>query len=162
MNDGFVDIEEEQYDESIGYREAYKSSDVIAQEIYDRLEGYYEVPEKSFIKSFYVIEDLNASPVKINNIDNIGEAIKEYESLPNDKIKALGIESRTGALDFVQCINGQDKLVQDYKKLGNWNDSVEIFNAAKNIQFHFAKKAAEKVYEATQSNIQINEMELEV
>jgi len=164
VNDGFTDIEVEQ-DESLGYWEPEKSKDVIAQEVYNRYQDSNEVQEKSFIKNFYVIKDLNASPMELHNLDNIGEAIKEYEALPNDKdkIKALGIESRTGALDFVHCINGQDKLVQDYMQFDKWKNNIEVYNVVQNIKFHFATKAAENILEVTQKNDAMGmEIEMEV
>lgn len=87
-----------------------------------------------FIRGYYVIEDLNASGLVKHDFKELDVALENYIMLSEDKLKALGIESTTGALDFIQCQNGVDKFIKDYTTLQNWSSSEEIVNAAKTIK----------------------------
>lgn len=94
-------------------------------------------PEQPFIKGFYVIEDLDArKQLAIQRFDDMDEALKAYFSLPNDKVKAFGIEKKEnpmpGSIDFLQCVNGIDCVTSDYLKVDEWNNP-EIISAIEKI-----------------------------
>ena len=54
------------------------------------------------------------------------EAMRAYQSLPADRMKALGVQNtRTplpGSLDLIQCKDGEDTIVQDYTKVDGWQN----------------------------------------
>lgn len=81
---------------------------------------------KPFIDHFYVIEDLEVSgPLKLERYETLEEAMKAYFALPNDKLKALGIQNTNplpGSLDFIQCKNGIDTATMDYMMVEVWNN----------------------------------------
>lgn len=80
---------------------------------------------KPFIDHFYVVEDLEVKgPLAIRTFDNMDDAMKAYFALPNDKLKAFGIQNSKplpGSLDFIHCENGIDTVTMDYTKLEDWN-----------------------------------------
>ena len=80
--------------------------------------------EKSFIAKYYVVEDLQVrGALQIEKFDDLEAALNAYFALPNDKVRALGIENskpRTGSLDFIHCHDGVDEIVQDYQKVEGW------------------------------------------
>ena len=49
-----------------------------------------------------------------------------YQQVPNFHLKALGVEKTPdplpGSLDIVQCKNGIDTIVEDYKKVPGWDN----------------------------------------
>lgn len=80
---------------------------------------------KPFIDHFYVVEDLEVKgPLTIRTFDKMDDAMKAYFALPNDKLKAFGIQNSKplpGSLDFIHCENGIDTATMDYTKLEDWN-----------------------------------------
>ena len=79
------------------------------------------MPENHYIDQYYVIEDLAAKGgMKIERYKDLGAALGAYYSLPNHKMKALGIENTAplrGSLDFIQCKNGVDTLIYDCQEV---------------------------------------------
>ena len=84
---------------------------------------------QSFIARFYVSPDLQViGSLELHFFDSFEEAYSDYASLPSDKLKALGIQNSNrlpGSLDFIQCREGKDVLVEDYKVVEGW-DNPEI------------------------------------
>lgn len=83
-------------------------------------------PEKPFVQQFYVVTDLQTNPMKIEKFGNFDDAMSCYQQVPNFHLKALGVEKTPdplpGSLDIVQCKNGIDTIVEDYKKVPGWDN----------------------------------------
>ena len=83
-------------------------------------------PEKPFVQKFYVVTDLQTNPMKIEKFGNLDDAMSCYQQVPNFHLKALGVEKTPdplpGSLDIVQCKNGIDTIVEDYKKVPGWDN----------------------------------------
>ena len=83
-------------------------------------------PEKPFVQQFYVVTDLQTNPMKIEKFGNLDDAMFCYQQVPNFHLKALGVEKTPdplpGSLDIVQCKNGIDTIVEDYKKVPGWEN----------------------------------------
>lgn len=74
--------------------------------------------------------------MNIERYGSLEEALGVYYSLPNHKMKALGIENTAplkGSLDFIQCQNGIDTLIRDCQKSEGWLNP-EIYHAFTAIQ----------------------------
>lgn len=82
---------------------------------------------QSFIDHFYVCEDLSKlGPLDIQQYPTLQEAVTAYQTLPGDKVKALGVQNtlpRPGTLDFVQHLNGKDILLSDCLRLPAWRNA---------------------------------------
>ena len=83
-----------------------------------------EEPEESvesgpFIDHYYVVEDLSAAPLSVTEYHDREEALEAYFALPVDTMKAFGVvntKELPGSLDFIQCRDGKDTLIEDYAK----------------------------------------------
>lgn len=84
------------------------------------------VPEKPFVQQFYVVTDLQTNPMQIEKFGDLDDAMSYYQQVPNFHLKALGVEKTPdplpGSLDIVQCKNGIDTIVEDYKKVPGWDN----------------------------------------
>lgn len=82
--------------------------------------------EQPFVKQFYVVENLQAAPLKIERFGNLDDAMSQYQALPNHYMKSLGVEKNPdpmpGSLDVLQCKNGLDTIVEDYKTVPGWDN----------------------------------------
>ena len=82
--------------------------------------------KQPFVKQFYVVENLQAAPLKIERFGNLDDAMSQYQALPNHYMKALGVEKNPdpmpGSLDVLQCKNGLDTIVEDYKTVPGWDN----------------------------------------
>lgn len=82
--------------------------------------------EQPFVKQFYVVENLQAAPLRIERFGNLDDAMSQYQELPNHYMKALGVEKNPdplpGSLDVLQCRNGIDTIVEDYKTVPGWDN----------------------------------------
>ncbi len=47
--------------------------------------------EQPFVKQFYVVENLQDAPLKIERFGNLDDAMSQYQALPNHYMKALGV-----------------------------------------------------------------------
>lgn len=83
-----------------------------------------KMPELHYIDHYYVVEDLQKQGgLDIWKYDSLSDALEDYFTLPNHKMKALGIQNQLplpGTLDFIQCKNGIDHLTEDWKKTAGW------------------------------------------
>lgn len=83
-----------------------------------------EEPEESvdggpFIDHYYVVEDLAAAPLSVTEYPDREKALEAYFALPADTMKAFGVvnsKELPGSLDFIQCRDGKDTLIEDYAK----------------------------------------------
>ena len=92
-----------------------------------------EEPEESvesgpFIDHYYVVEDLSAAPLSVTEYPDREEALEAYFALPVDTMKAFGVvntKELPGSLDFIQCRDGKDTLIEDYAKTDDdsWRNS---------------------------------------
>ena len=73
-----------------------------------------------------MVENLQAAPLKIERFGNLDDAMSQYQALPNHYMKALGVEKNPnplpGSLDILQCKNGLDTIVEDYKTVPGWDN----------------------------------------
>lgn len=54
--------------------------------------------EQPFVKQFYVVENMQAAPLKIERFGNLNDAMSQYQALPNHYMKALGVEKNPDPL----------------------------------------------------------------
>ena len=96
-----------------------------------------QTDDSRFIAHYYVIPDLQMqSQLAVQTFPTFEEAFAVYEALPNDYVKALGVQNTNpmpGSLDFIQCRDGRDTLVEDYTKVDGW-DNPEITELVNKIQ----------------------------
>lgn len=109
-----------------------------------------KMPENHYIDQYYVIEDLAVKGgLKIERYKDLGAALGAYYSLPNHKMKALGIENTAplrGSLDFIQCKNGIDTLIYDCQEVEGWLNP-QIYNTFKEIGNSLAVHDTEIAYQ---------------
>ena len=91
-----------------------------------QMENQVQQPDH-FIHHYYVVEDLQVrGALQLKEYGTFEEAMAAYQSLPTDKIKALGVQNtRTplpGSLDLIQCKDGQDTLIKDYERVDGWQN----------------------------------------
>lgn len=93
-------------------------------EVTDETAVAVEEPEESvesgpFIDHYYVVEDLSAAPLSVTEYPDREKALEAYFALPADTMKAFGVvntKELPGSLDFIQCRDGKDTLIEDYAK----------------------------------------------
>ena len=92
---------------------------------------------KQFIAHFYVAEDIQKrGALNIKEFHSLEDALNAYHKLPNNQRKALGAmntEALPGSLDFVQCVDGKDTIIQDYTKVAGWQNA-EVLNSIAQIE----------------------------
>ncbi len=100
------------------------------------LNDHLKVQEKKpFLDRYYVVEDLQVrGQLEPTHYETLDDALKAYQKLPIDKVKALGVYKTAnpmpGCFDFIQCIDGKDKLITDYQGTPDWqNPEVEALVA---------------------------------
>ena len=89
------------------------------EEVAEVVHTPYSNPPISFIDHYYVVDDLRAAPLKVTEYKDRDEALSAYFALPTDKLKAFGLMNTNklpGSLDFIQCIDGKDKFIEDYAR----------------------------------------------
>lgn len=86
-----------------------------------------ESAQVHFLDHFYVVDNLQAPALSIKEYSSFEDALRAYHSLPSTQLKALGAMNAArplpGSLDFVQCKDGQDTIVEDYKTVPGWENS---------------------------------------
>ena len=107
--------------------------------------------EQPFVKQFYVVENLQAAPLIIERFDNLDDAMSQYQALPNHYMKALGVEKNPdplpGSLDVLQCRNGIDTIVEDYKTVPGWDNPYIQNHVVQPLQGALAVQDVELAYE---------------
>ena len=104
-----------------------------AQEYLDKVNGEYSDPmvetstEKPdhFIHHFYVVDDLQVEgSLSLKEYSTLDDAIRAYKNLPDTQMKSLGAmntkQPLPGSIDFVQCVGGKNKFIQDYTTVDGW------------------------------------------
>lgn len=94
-------------------------SEVISETAVDVKEPEETVKSGPFIDHYYVVEDLSAAPLSVTEYPDRDEALEAYFALPADTMKAFGVvntKDLPGSLDFIQCRDGKDTLIEDYAK----------------------------------------------
>ena len=80
-----------------------------------------------FIDHFYVAEDIQKrGALDIKEYSSFDDALRAYYALPDTQRKALGAMNTRdlpGSLDFVQCVDGKDTIIQDYAKVDGWQNA---------------------------------------
>ncbi len=106
--------------------------------------------EQSFVKQFYVVENLQAAPLKIERFGNLDDAMSQYQALPSHYMKALGVEKNPdplpGSLDILQCKNGIDTIVEDYKTVPGWDNPYIQNHVVQPLQGALAVQDVELAY----------------
>ena len=107
--------------------------------------------EQPFVKQFYVVENMQAAPLKIERFGNLDDAMSQYQALPNHYMKALGVEKNPdpmpGSLDVLQCKNGLDTIVEDYKTVPGWDNPYIQNHVVQPLQGTLAVQDVELAYE---------------
>lgn len=121
-----------------------------------------KMPDIHYVGQYYVIEDLESKGgLKIERYNGLEAALGAYYSLPNHKMKALGIENTAplpGSLDFIQCKNGIDTLIYDCQKVEGWLNP-EIYNIFKNLKISLDGYDTEIAYKIGESYLTIQTTE---
>ena len=106
--------------------------------------------EQSFAKRFYVVENLQAVPLEIKRFGNLDDAMAHYQALPSHYMKALGVEKNPdplpGSLDILQCRNGIDTIIEDYKKVPGWDNPYIQNHVVQPLQGALAVQDVELAY----------------
>ena len=119
--------------------------------------------EQPFVKQFYVVENLQAAPLKIERFGNLDDAMSQYQALPNHYMKALGVEKNPnplpGSLDILQCKNGLDTIVEDYKTVPGWDNPYIQNHVVHPLQGALAVQDVELAYELSDAYFHIQTCE---
>ena len=91
-----------------------------------------------FIDHFYVSEDVQKrGALDIKEYSTFEDALRAYNELPDTQRKALGVMNTRkplpGSLDFVQCVDGKDTIIQDYTKIDGWQNA-EVMDIVAQIE----------------------------
>ena len=109
-----------------------------------------EKREQPFVKQFYVVENLQAAPLKSERFGNMDDAMSQYQALPSHYMKALGVEKNPdplpGSLDILQCKNGIDTIVEDYKTVPGWDNPYIQNHVVQPLQGALAVQDVELAY----------------
>ena len=107
--------------------------------------------EQPFVKRFYVVENRQAVPLEIKRFGNLDDAMSQYQALPSHYMKALGVEKNPdplpGSLDILQCKNGIDTIVEDYKTVPGWDNPYIQNHVVQLLQGALAVQDVEVAYE---------------
>lgn len=118
--------------------------------------------EKPFIEHFYVVEDLEVhGQLEVKEYPNCEEALTAYFALPNNKLKALGIQNTNplpGSLDFIHCVNGIDTAIMDYTFIEVWNNP-EIQEVQEEIENALALHDTEIAYDLPEGFMTVESVE---
>lgn len=116
----------------------------------EKLEKQKEL-EQPFVKQFYVVENRQTVPLEIKRFGNLDDAMSQYQALPNHYMKALGVEKNPnplpGSLDVLQCMNGIDTIVEDYKTVPGWDNPYIQNHVVQPLQGALAVQDVELAYE---------------
>lgn len=121
-----------------------------AEKVVSRDEVEFLRYHERFIHHFYVVDDLNAAPLAVTSYERLDDAVEAYRNLPESNWKALGIEKmEIGAIDFLQCISGEDTLISDFKKSSDWMNS-EVYAIVQELKESFQLEEEQSMEENMQ------------
>ena len=106
--------------------DAYTEENSVTEENQGEIRTETAQPEH-FINHFYVAEDIQKrGALDIKEYSSFEDALRAYHELPDTQRKALGAMNTRkplpGSLDFVQCVDGKDTIIQDYTKVDGWQN----------------------------------------
>lgn len=131
-----------QYVDSVGFCEV--------PQFLEQLQEQTAEEERPFIDHFYVVTDLQRTgPLEIERYAELETALQAYFTLPNDKMKAFGVQNSLplpGSLDFIQCIHGIDRMIFDYESMEHWN-RPEIHRLVERIDIALDQHETQIVYQ---------------
>ena len=108
-----------------------------------------------------MIPDLKvAGQLEVQTYSSFEEAFAAYTALSKDKLKALGVQNAMplpGSLDFIQCREGVDTLVEDYLTAEGW-DNPEISQLVDAIRSQINQLASEQGQPAAAPSDRVDEM----
>ena len=122
-----VELRDVTFDNAVGFPiSRVENIGTMRHLLEQQMESQTQQPDH-FIHHYYVVEDLQVrGALQLNEYGTFEEAMAAYQSLPTDKIKALGVQNtRTplpGSLDLIQCKDGQDTLISDYEQVDGWQN----------------------------------------
>ena len=89
--------------------------------------------------------------------------MSQYQALPNHYMKALGVEKNPdplpGSLDVLQCRNGIDTIVEDYKTVPGWNNPYIQNHVVQPLQGALAVQEVELAYKLSDAYFHIQTCE---
>ena len=108
--------------------DAYTEENPVTEEIQGGISTETVQQPEHFIDHFYVAEDIQKrGALDIKEYSSFEDALRAYHELPDTQRKALGAMNTRkplpGSLDFVQCVNGKDTIIQDYAKVDGWQNA---------------------------------------
>lgn len=90
------------------------------------LNDYLLAGQESALKDSRCVYKECLYTMQIEKFGDLDDAMSCYQQVPNFHLKALGVEKTPdplpGSLDIVQCKNGIDTIVEDYKKVPGWDN----------------------------------------
>ena len=91
-----------------------------------------------FIDHYYVVEDLQVrGALQLKEYSTFEDALRAYHELPSTQMKALGAMNTAqplpGSLDFMQCKDGLDTIIEDYKKVAGW-EHPEVLEVIRKLE----------------------------
>ena len=100
----------------------------VTEEIQTEISSETVQQPEHFIDHFYVAEDIQKrGALDIQEYSTLEDALRAYHELPDTQRKALGAMNTRkplpGSLDFVQCVDGKDTIIQDYTKVDGWQNA---------------------------------------
>ena len=107
--------------------DAQAEKNSVTEEIQGEISPETVQQPEHFIHHFYVAEDIQKhGALDIQEYSTLEDALRAYHALPSTQMKALGAMNTNipypGSLDFIQCKNGQDTIVEDYTKVDGWQN----------------------------------------
>lgn len=112
------------------------------------MSNYISRETEHFIAHFYVAEDIQKrGTLDIKEYSSFDDALRAYYALPDTQRKALGATKNTrdlpGSLDFVQCVDGKDTIIQDYAKVDGWQNA-EVMDIIAQLEQSITTRRSEK------------------
>ena len=116
----------------------------VTEEIQNEISPETVQQPEHFIDHFYVAEDIQKrGALDIKEYSSFEDALRAYHELPDTQRKALGAMNTRkplpGSLDFVQCVDGKDTIIQDYAKVDGWQNA-EVMDIIAQIEQSLATR----------------------
>ena len=116
----------------------------VTEEIQNEISPETVQQPEHFIDHFYVAEDIQKrGALDIKEYSSFEDALRAYHALPSTQTKALGAMNTRkplpGSLDFVQCVDGKDTIIQDYAKVDGWQNA-EVMDIIAQIEQSLATR----------------------
>ena len=124
--------------------DAYTEENSVTEEMQGEISTETVQQPEHFIDHFYVAEDIQKrGALDIKEYSSFEDALRAYHELPDTQRKALGAMNTRkplpGSLDFVQCVDGKDTIIQDYAKVDGWQNA-EVMDIIAQIEQSLATR----------------------